>query len=308
MLATENMTKVHVDDKDIEVPVGYPLAWYFLVRMQGSPYYQQNKPEFNDADTLTAGCIEHGRQRALDLLVPMAQAGPFDPESFTQWRWSKKPGAYERQLQRRHNNPLFSPESRIVTAKEVYEARLLDDQDQAAYRKDVAALIESMPDELPFDWHTFLNGMREKIDNQIERSAGIGGDINDVIEALRKMRTNIINTWRIALGNNKDALAALEKAEKFVNAPEYVEMLGNEFFRQLCRKNGPIPPTEVLPSLLTENPETIRVVVKFLGGEGGLIKKTQTAAAELIAECALRGEEIDQAAEKLEALGIVNAT
>jgi hypothetical protein len=95
LLVAGSENKVHLKDRDVEIPVDYyPLAVFFLVCMQDAPFYREKDPQFNDADILTAECIEHGRQRALDLLVPMAQAAHFDPESFTQWRWSEKPAAF----------------------------------------------------------------------------------------------------------------------------------------------------------------------------------------------------------------------
>jgi hypothetical protein len=191
-----------------------------------------------------------------------------------------------------------------VTARAVYEARLRDEHDQSAYRKDAAAILESMKVELPFDWHPFLSGMREKLDALIERGAELGGDISDVLEALRSARTHIIDTWRTAVGANQEALETLERAEAVMHAPEYVEILSNEFFRQISREDGPILPEEVLPSLLTEGPETIRLIARALSDQGDTVRQMQAAGAKKISECIARGEQIDQATEKLEALGI----
>jgi hypothetical protein len=61
LVASGSENKVHLKDRDVEIPVDYyPLAVFFLVCMQDSPFYREKDPQFNDADILTAECIERG--------------------------------------------------------------------------------------------------------------------------------------------------------------------------------------------------------------------------------------------------------
>ena len=60
------------------------------------------------------------------------------------FEWSADPGAYETQLMRRCNNPLFPPDQQKVSTDELIEARKIDDADFDMARRRLAYLMEDM--------------------------------------------------------------------------------------------------------------------------------------------------------------------
>ena len=78
----------------------------------------------------------------------------------------------------------------------------------------------------------------------------------------------------------------------------------NKFVAQMKRKDSPIKPEEVIPALLTEDPETIRVVMSVIGNSEEAQDLLRREARKLIEVVEAGGETIPKAEEKLEALGI----
>lgn len=87
---------------------------------------------------------------------------------------------------------------------------------------------------------------------------------------------------------------ALAKSEK------YQTTFANPFLAQMNRKDTPILSNEVVPSLLTEDVGTVRLVSSTLDAQ--LRKETYDLAVGIVTEAQKNGYMLAQAEEKLEAL------
>jgi hypothetical protein len=231
---------------DVAVPPEYFMALHILVRMPDSLYYNlYTDPEFGGDEWALAECLVHGKDAAKTFFTPMIEAvTTFDASQFPEWAWRRKPGAYERQLQRRHNNLLFPAARRVVTTADVLAARR---QDAADYKAlvDKCRAIE-MPETLPHNWNDYLNGIREQVDELKARARQIGGDTTTVMDALNSTRLDFGNVWRECMKNNPEGLRLYEIAE--ASAREYDEMFRGDFGNQLLREDPTIPAGELVPS------------------------------------------------------------
>ena len=246
---------IKTPDGDVAVPPEYFMALHILIRMPDSPYYNlQTDPEFGQNDWALAECLVHGKEAAKTFFTPMIEAvTTFDVSQFPEWAWRKKPGAYERQLQRRHKNLLFPAARRVVTTADVLAARRKDAADYKAV-VDKCRAIE-MPENLPRNWNDYLDGIREQIDELKARARQIGGDTTTLMNALNSTRLDFGNVWRECMKNNPEALRLYEIAE--AAAREHDEMFRGDFGNQLLRDDPTIPASELVPSLLCEDPETV---------------------------------------------------
>lgn len=221
-------------------------------------------------------------------------------QSIENLNWSSQPGAFEQQLKRQYNNPLFPKELRIVTSDDLAKAKKRDMSDYEKAKFKVNSIMErilKLPDEMT---SSEINKIREEIDNLIEECIGISGEANFLVDQLTKLRHQTISTWRKALKSYPEALEILNKAEKInpVNRPEF----STPFVLQMMREDGPISSAEVLPSLLSEDPETIRLVMGLMDSEK--LTTIQSTALSIIQSAIKEGAKIENLEEKLKALGI----
>ncbi len=212
--------------------------------------------------------------------------------------WSQNPGAYERHLQRRYNNPLFPPNRQRVTLQELRSARARDQANAAAVRQEFYSFVREL--DLPDDFMTLteFNTLRKRTEDLHERALAVGGDVSDVVNGLIGLRKVLIQSVQEGASNNPDALSAIQKAEsryqayaRWAHIPVVMQNIQDMF-----------PGEELVPALLTEDPDTIRTV---MGGLDDRIKKiVREEAINLVLQVAAEGKAIPRIGEKLDALGV----
>jgi hypothetical protein len=270
-------------------------------------------------DWALAECLEHGKSSALQAFVPMVQTLELKPETIAGLRlspalspkverpypelaWSTEPGCYERHLQRRHQNPLFPPASRVVTQEEVDAARTHDAAEAKAFHAEVWELVrasQKLSDPLTVRQAFEI---RQKIDDLMDRAAELGGNLAKEEEMLSTLYEALISDVRRGLEQveNDEALQRLQKAEEF--RTKFVEQVHNRFFAQMKREDSPIKPEEIVPSLLTEEPESIQLVMNILDDDTKNL--FQREAIGIIKEAEAAGATVHQANKKLQAMGV----
>lgn len=222
-------------------------------------------------------------------------------QTSSQLSWSENPGAFEQHLQRRYRNPLFPPIRRIVTQADINKARLRDYQDYEALN---ARMILLAQDILQFPDHVSssqVNALRERMDELIQDAMGAGGLAYEITLEVKKIRQTLIQSWRGVVAGNAETLRALDEAEQFwhANAP----LFHVAFIAEMLRKDGPIPAEDVVPALLSEQPETIATVMSWFEDPR---KKAivQTDAASILKSVMNSGTTIDRLDEKVQALDL----
>lgn len=296
----EDKRTVTAGGHTVNVTFHWSLAIILLTRMHDSPYYGHETG--GDADLPVAECLQHAAQSSQGIWGPMlAHIGPFDPSSYPAWRWSSRPGAFERHLQRRHKNPLFPAERRVVTAAEVYYTRVRDAQAIEDVRRTLLEVHQELKErDLPWPWHPYLNGLREKVDAAMDLLRAAGG-APPLEEAAAEMRERLIEVWRLALGDNPEGLAALEAAEAAhrKNSEETTSWV-----KQIGSPAKPIPPEEVTQSLLSESVEDIARSVSHLSPNDEALASLRSEALRCVMRALAEGHEVPQHRQKLAALGV----
>src|SRR6202051_1834544 len=174
----------------VELPMEFFLATGFLLQAPDSPYHGRSGVDFEGNDIKLAGCLRSATEQALPLFKPMVHAiQGFDARTLPRWKWSALPGAMERHLQRRYNNPLFPLHRQVVTSNDVYEARVADYQALADIRNELAELAREFYGltELPSDWPSLLNGLRERLDKLEDHRLMAGGENKDLGGAIAEL-------------------------------------------------------------------------------------------------------------------------
>lgn len=293
----EDKRTVVVKGERIILTFHWYLALALLTQFKDSPFY--GKDTVGDADLNVGLCLAHASEQAQLIWVPMlAQIGPFNPASFPSWKWSAKPGAFERHLQRRHNNPLFPIERQQVSAADVYYARVKDAQALADVRRGLSSVFNEMKSgDLPIDWHQYLNGIREQLDDLYEKLQEAGGD-SELEQVWQQLREHIIEVWRAVI----DKPDLLDKAEDLMRKNRESS---TQWTYQLSGPGKSIPPEEVAYSLMSESVEDIVKSVNRLGPSDDAWIGVRTAALQCVMQALAAGHEVPQHRQKLAALGVV---
>ncbi|MBC8737110.1 tryptophan leader peptide [Paraburkholderia sp. UCT31] len=295
--------------QSLELPMELFVAKGFLRQAPESPYFGQDNADLEGNDFKLADCLRHASEQALAVFRPMIDVVAFDPQSLPSWKWSAQPGARERHLQRRYNNPLFPLHRRMVTSNDVYEARLSDAQTLTDIRQELAEIAREFSEKaaLPSDWHPFLNNFRERLDQLEDRRIVAGGQSAALAAAIAELRGNIVAVWRSAIekSKNRRSLAALEQAEA-LRAERHAALHASEWTSQLLSRTSLIPPEEVVAALLSEPPAELEKAVTTLQANPQLhdtLANCRSAGLRLVAEARAAGHPLADIDEKLRILG-----
>lgn len=214
-------------------------------------------------------------------------------------KWSANPGCFERHLQRKCDNPLFSEKDRAVTANDVSVARDKDVKERKELEAEVKALVEAIAGlgEEPASYDA-LDGFRLKIEGLREKAAQTGGDVFGIFDALDKIRESLIGDIRAFFTQNnlRDALANLERSERAYH--RYVAVYHNPLLAQMHRQDSPITKDDAVASILSEDVSSIRLVCECFNSD--TMKEFRLEAADLINAVRKRNETIPQLEEKLQ--------
>ncbi|MGF6597479.1 hypothetical protein P3T23_002196 [Paraburkholderia sp. GAS448] len=290
----------------VELPMEFFLATGTLRLTPDSPYAGNADAPLQGNDYKLADCFRHATEEALAVFRPMIQAVEFDAKSLPNWKWSARPGAAERHLQRRHRNPLFPLHRQMVTAHDVHEARLADNQALQDIRNEFNEVRHtfSQTQELPLNWQPFLEGYREHVDRLDERRLVAGGQNASLGDAIAAMRADILGTWRAEIQTNRHSLAMLEQDEAR-KAERRALLYGCDWTAQLLTHGSLIPPEEVVPALLSECTSDLEKAVTGLQSEPRLhetLAHCRVVAHRLVSELRAAGHNVPDMSDKLRIL------
>jgi len=208
--------------------------------------------------------------------------------------WLQACGSFERQLQRRHNNPLFAKAKRTVTTAELTEARSQDIRDQLQLREDSSKILDYFSDEggsrMTF---TQLDKIRDALGKLIIQAASIG-------ELARPERQRLRAAYDVLVASTRDACPARHKPEleaALVKYEGYLKAFANDFVAQFNRKDTLILADGLVASLLVEDVETVRIMVSLMP-ENERIAMAK-AAESMIEDARKEGYEVLDSDEKL---------
>lgn len=207
--------------------------------------------------------------------------------------WSENPGCFEGHLKRKHDNPLFPEPDREVTQEQIDEARECDQEDAAELQEELLELASDLEKLPELGTAGDVAPIRERIDDLLEKAAGIGGDADALSDSLITLRKSLIDSMREGMKGNEEVLKALEEAEEYHDS--WVGIAHSPFIAQLER----IPSSDVIPAILSESPETIRKIMPMIGEDNTEIIKV---ACDLMKSALAEDADIPLANEKLKAI------
>ena len=290
----------------VELPTEFFLATGTLRLSPDSPFAGNAQTSLQGNDFKLADCFRHATDEALTVFRPMIAAVEFDAKSLPNWKWSSRPGAAERHLQRRHSNPLFPLHRQMVTAHDVHEARVADNQALQDIRAELNEVRHAFfqQQELPLNWLAYLESYRDHVDRLDERRLVAGGQNAALGDAIAALRADILATWRSEIQKSRHSLDALDR-DVAQRAERRALLYGCDWTAQLLSHGSLIPPEEVVPALLSESPPELEKAVTGLQAEPRLhetLAHCRAGAHRLVNELRVAGHDFPDMTEKLRIL------
>lgn len=176
--------------------------------------------------------------------------------------WSSNPGAHEAHLIRRNNNPYFPESRRKVSHEDLAEAKRKDKEDYISCQQRLEQLGEEIEALSPTTTSGDLLKLRERLDDLILFSLGVGGPAKEIASKVDQIRDAVIADLRSAFSNDDETLKNIEKADTYHKDNTrrfYVPVLA-----QMLRENSPILKEETIPTILSEDPSAIAICINSL--------------------------------------------
>lgn len=213
-------------------------------------------------------------------------------------QFSSSPGCRERHLQRKVGNPLFPESERSVTQAQVDEARRLDAEEQRAFDEQFRALLEEASGlSGSVDTEVILE-MKERLDRLYDQCAGLGGDHTREKQALQQFNQVLMAAIQGAAAG--DPMAAQELEQEQSAREMHLKLLEYSLVPDLLRADSPIGAHELVPTLLSQDRETVQVVMSLFDEQQQ--EEIRTEARALVEDLAQRGESSQQLQQALSAI------
>lgn len=217
-------------------------------------------------------------------------------------RFSDRPGARERHLQRKCDNPLFPPAARAVSQDQVTLARQEDVGELQAFQAELREAVEQAVNLRPTEESEVILRLKERLDRLYEQAAGLREDQAQARLALRQLVAVVMRAVWKGAGNDARAQAELEEEEQ-ARAAHYA-LLEQPLVADLLRPDSPITAGELAPTLLSADAEALAAAltlfdadqVEALCGQARLLLQEQPAGDPRIDQAWLRLRQMESAA------------
>ena len=173
-------------------------------------------------------------------------------------RFSAKPGFWERHIQRKAENPRLFSATKAVQQADVEAAWQRDQQELARFSVNFEQLLEDMAAlQGAVDTDVILQ-LKERIDRHYIHAKG-DANLASEAEALLKLHAVVMAT--VVRASADDPLAREEIEQEQEAHAMHLRLLEYPLTAHLLRADSPIAGDELVPTLLSESPAALRVVL-----------------------------------------------
>lgn len=179
-------------------------------------------------------------------------------------KFSLKPGAWERHLQRKYHNPLFAS-GNDITQQHVDAARFRDEEERKEFQKAFETLLHEVSSLASQVESEVVLAMKTRADTLYEECAGLGGDFSLEKQGLKKLGYLILD---LLMESNRDNTKTGEELEHERQARQmHFELLEIPLIAHLLRPESPISQDELVATLLNEEETGLRAAMSLFTQE-----------------------------------------
>lgn len=161
------------------------------------------------------------------------------------------PGAYERQLQRKHGQPaLFGTTQDAITSDMILMARQQDAKEAEEFMTSFRAVVERSVNLKPNEQSDVILEIKEELDKHYQHCCSLQGDMQAIKKALNTLIQVIMTAVRSGAGN--DVTAQTKLNEEDTAREEHFRLQEISFISDMMREEKSIPSDELALTLITE--------------------------------------------------------
>lgn len=175
------------------------------------------------------------------------------------------PGAHERHLQRKHQNPLFPEKQRNVGAVDLQEARQRDQQELQDFMDEFQKLVHQATElDAQVDNELVLH-LKQELEQAYVYCASLAGDLQPMRDAIKQLIAAIMGAIYKSAELEPAILSQLHEEETARNI--FFELLEQPLIADLLRQDGIIQETELAATVLSASADALQDVMQFLDTE-----------------------------------------
>lgn len=208
--------------------------------------------------------------------------------------FSAKAGRAERLLKRQYNNPLFGATE--IAPLDIETARKQDADEVEVFVNHFRDLLEQVTDMPANADADVVLKLKEELDRAYETSSGLTGEQDELRQMIKRLLGLMMQSMWKAVGNDAQGISKLEKEEQAREA--HFALLEYPFITDMLAPQSPIDETLLVPSLLSEDAETVSLAIQLFDPEQQQIIYQQ--ANQLLKGLDAEHERVKQAQQRLQ--------
>jgi len=211
-------------------------------------------------------------------------------------RFSPDPGPRERQLLRRHANPLFGEAALSIDQPDVDDARKADAAEQDRFLENFRALVEEAVALPPNAESEKVLDLKARLDESYTRVCALPGDHEAIREAIDRLIEAIMQAVRKSAAGDPLALQKLD--EEAQARALHKQLVRHVLVADLLLPDSPIDAPALLPTLLSEEAEAVEAALNLFAPEE--LALLHEEGERLLNELEAAGHDMERARKNLE--------
>jgi len=168
---------------------------------------------------------------------------------------SENPGAFERHLIRKSNNPLFEDKQTTLDSDSLMQAQKKDHEILQQFMLDFRDVMSQVASFKPNEESDLILEVKDKLDKLYATSVCVADDQTKIRSSIKKLLNVIMQSIRKGAENDAHALQELDQEDMAREAN--FAFLESKLVADILDPNSPIEDKDLVPTLLSANKEDL---------------------------------------------------
>jgi len=177
--------------------------------------------------------------------------------------FSKWPGAWERHLIRRHDNPQYFTGTTPPTDLDITEAQARDQNELLQFNKSLESLIHRSMNLTAGACSDSITSVKKELDACQNTAFGLAADLVEQKDALASLNEVMTSAMQRALPTGDKDMRLSTMMQKEARRKKRLTLLEYPIVSDLLRSVCPVPPEEIPAALLSESDSAYKAALEI---------------------------------------------